>query len=80
MLRPYKQELHNIVEATLGTYGAFVIVVFMYYHETKLKESYYNISLLYITIFTIYLYLPGILYFLYICIYVLKLCGCHVEA
>ena len=74
ILRPYKQELFNLLEAVLGTYSTFLLALLMYYHVSKLNGSPQNIALGYITLFA-----PGVLYLLYVFLSVLQLCGCHMK-
>ena len=74
MVRPYKRELYNILEAVLGTYITFLLILPMYYYVRELKGYPRQLALLYIVVFT-----PGILHILYMFVGVLQMCGCHVK-
>ena len=74
MVRPYKQELYNVLEAVLGTYITFLLVLPMYYYVSRLKGYPQPIALLYIVVFT-----PSVLHVLYIFVGVFQMCGCHVK-
>ena len=74
MVRPYKRELFNILEAILGTYSAFLVVVVLYYYIRELKGAPEHIGLLFFTIVT-----PGLLFLVYSIMHIFQLCGCHVR-
>ena len=74
MVRPYKREVYNNLEAVLGTYTAILLILPMYYYVSELKGSPRHIALVYVTGFT-----PGVLYIFYTLVRVLQLCGCHAK-
>ena len=76
ILRPYRREMHNLLEAISGTYIAFIFLLNTYYfYTTKLHPSSQNISLSYVLYFINVT--PGLLFLLYSIVHILRLCGCH---
>ena len=72
MFKPYKRELHNLLEAILSTYCAFANLLVMYFYVLVLKGTgQYTIAGI------IVLVTPGILFGVYVLVQVLMYCGCH---
>ena len=72
MFKPYKRELHNLLEAILSTYYAFANLLVIYFYVLVLKGTgqYPSASI-------IILVTPGILFGVYVLVQVLRYCGCH---
>ena len=74
MFKPYKRELHNILEAILSTYYAFTNLLVMYFYVLLLKGTgQYTIAGI------IILVTPGILFGVHVFVQVLTYCGCHTK-
>ena len=72
MFKPYKRELHNVLEAILSTYYVFANLLVMYFYVLVLKgtEQYPSAGV-------IVLVTPGILFVIHVLVQVLMYCGCH---
>ena len=74
MFRPYKRELHNILEAILSTYYVFANLLVLYCYVQLLKYPIQHFSATIIVLLT-----PGILFGVYVLVQVLMYCGCHTK-
>ena len=78
VLRPYKRERFNNLEATLGTYIVLLNLLYLYHYITVLKGSPLSPLTLYISLMT-----PGLLFALYAFFHtivrILQLCGWHIK-
>ena len=74
MFRPYKRELHNILEAILSAYYVFVNLMMLYIYVLLLK----NIPR-YLLASIVILLTPGILFGAHALVKVLMYCGCHTK-
>ena len=74
MFRPYKRELHNILEAILSTYYVFANLLALYFFILVLKGTSQ-----YLLTGIIVLLTPGILFGVYVLVQVLMYCGCHTK-
>ena len=74
MFKPYKRELHNVLEAILSTYYVFGNLLIQYLYILFLKDTSQHLSLS-----IIFLATPGILFGVYVLVQVLMYCGCHTK-
>ena len=70
MLKPYKRELHNVLEAILSTCCVIVNLLTLYLYVLLLKDLSAGI---------IILVTPGILFGVHVLVRVLMHCGCHTK-
>ena len=74
MLKPYKRELHNVLEAILSTYYVIANLLIQYLFVSFLKDNTRDLSAGIIILVT-----PGILFGVYVLVQVLMYCGCHTK-
>ena len=74
MLKPYMRELHNILEAILGTYYIFVNLLVLYLYVLFLRDTTQDLSATIIILVT-----PGMLFAVNVLVQVLRYCGCHTK-
>ena len=73
-LKPYMRELHNILEAILGTYYIFVNLLVLYLYVLFLRDTTQDLSATIIILVT-----PGMLFAVNVLVQVLRYCGCHTK-
>ena len=76
MFKPYKRELHNVLESILSTCYVFVNLVILYLYILFLKDTSQNQN---IPAGIITLVTPGILFGVHVFVQVLMHCGCHTK-
>ena len=74
MFKPYKRELHNVLEAILSTYYVFANLLLLCFYVLLLKGT-PQYPFASITI----LVTPGILFGVHVLVQVLMYCGCHTK-
>ena len=74
LFRPYKRELHNILEAILSTYYVFGNLMILYFYVLLLKGTLH----VYIG-HIIVLLTPGVLFGINILVQGFRQCGCHTK-
>ena len=75
MFKPYKRELHNVLEAILSTYYVFASLLLLFFYVLLLKGTPQYPYFAGITI----LVTPGILFGVHVLVQVLMHCGCHTK-
>ena len=74
MFKPYKRELHNVLEAILSTYYVFANLLLLCFYVLLLKGiSQYPFASITILV------TPGILFGVHVLVQVLMYCGCHTK-
>ena len=75
MFKPYKRELHNVLEAILSTYYVFANLLLLCFYVLVLKGTplypYFAGIIILVT--------PGILFGVHVLVQVLRYCGCYTK-